>query len=62
MRTIQAAIDMRPGSIYASFGSKEGLFQEALTHYARSSRSRLAACVERASSPLKGYEALSPRW
>ncbi|WMC10695.1 TetR/AcrR family transcriptional regulator [Oceanimonas pelagia] len=54
MRTIQAAIDMRPGSIYASFGSKEGLFQEALTHYACSSRARLAACVDKAPSPLEG--------
>lgn len=34
MRNIQQAMDMRPGSIYASFGSKEGLFQESLQHYA----------------------------
>ena len=34
MRNLQEVIDMRPGSIYASFGSKEGLFKEALQHYA----------------------------
>ena len=33
-RDLQSAIDMRPGSIYAAFGSKTGLFQEALRHYA----------------------------
>ncbi|MFA0500949.1 TetR/AcrR family transcriptional regulator, partial [Vibrio sp. 10N.222.46.A1] len=27
MRNLQDVIDMRPGSIYAAFGSKEGLFK-----------------------------------
>lgn len=56
MRNIQQAMDMRPGSIYASFGNKEGLFKETLQHYADSSKARLNACVEEASSPLKGLK------
>ncbi|OES24284.1 TetR/AcrR family transcriptional regulator [Alteromonas macleodii] len=56
MRNIQQAMDMRPGSIYASFGSKEGLFQESLQHYADSSKARLKACVQEASSPLEGLK------
>ncbi len=34
MRNLQTEIDMRPGSIYAAFGSKDGLFKEALRNYA----------------------------
>ena len=33
MRNLQDEIDMRPGSIYAAFGSKDGLFKEALRNY-----------------------------
>lgn len=33
-RDLQQAVDMRPGSIYAAFGSKEDLYADALTHYA----------------------------
>lgn len=42
MRNLQDVIDLRPGSIYASFGSKEGLFKESLQCYANSSLERLA--------------------
>lgn len=30
MRNLQDVVDMRPGSIYAAFGSKDNLFKEAL--------------------------------
>ena len=33
MRNLQTEIDMRPGSIYAAFGSKDGLFKETLRNY-----------------------------
>ncbi|MEO6699653.1 MAG: TetR family transcriptional regulator [Paraperlucidibaca sp.] len=33
MKHIEQALDMRPGSIYATFGSKSGLFAEALEVY-----------------------------
>jgi len=46
MRNIQDHIDLRPGSIYASFGSKEGLFKETLRCYAQSSLERLAGYAE----------------
>ncbi|WP_153914875.1 TetR/AcrR family transcriptional regulator [Shewanella sp. TC10] len=52
MRNLQEVIDMRPGSIYASFGSKEGLFKEALQHYAQSGVAQLESCVANSGSPL----------
>ncbi|MFO7787357.1 MAG: helix-turn-helix domain-containing protein, partial [Halospina sp.] len=33
LKQLETALDMRPGSIYAAFGSKEALFQAALTAY-----------------------------
>ncbi|OMH38921.1 TetR/AcrR family transcriptional regulator [Motiliproteus sp. MSK22-1] len=53
MRNLQDFVDMRPGSIYASFGSKEGLFKEVLKCYANASAARLEACIEASSSPLE---------
>tara|TARA_A200000113_G_scaffold65100_1_gene56317 strand:- start:695 stop:1288 length:594 start_codon:yes stop_codon:yes gene_type:complete len=41
MRDIQQALDMRPGSIYARFQSKEGLFKLVVEHYAKNSAERL---------------------
>jgi len=35
LKDIEQVLDMRPGSIYAAFGNKNGLFQEALEHYAQ---------------------------
>ena len=34
MKHIEEALDMRPGSLYATFGNKDGLFREALDIYA----------------------------
>lgn len=56
MRTLQDAIDMRPGSIYAEFGSKEGLYQVTLEHYAEQSVQRLADTIANAASPLLGLK------
>lgn len=56
MRNIQQAIDMRPGSIYASFGNKEGLFKAAMQHYTATSKARLNASVVASSSPLEGLK------
>ncbi|KPZ69124.1 HTH-type transcriptional repressor ComR [Shewanella sp. P1-14-1] len=52
MRNLQEVIDMRPGSIYASFGSKEGLFKEALQHYATSGIVQLNQCIADNDSPI----------
>ena len=56
MRNLQEVIDMRPGSIYAGFGSKEGLFKEALQCYAATSLEKLAACKETSASPLEALK------
>ncbi|PWQ99843.1 TetR/AcrR family transcriptional regulator [Leucothrix pacifica] len=53
MRNLQEAIDMRPGSIYASFGSKEGLFKETLQYYADDSLALLKSYAEDNDSPLE---------
>ena len=52
MRNLQDVIDMRPGSIYASFGSKENLFKEAIQHYSAQGRKNLQACLTEQTSPL----------
>ncbi len=52
MRNLQEAIDMRPGSIYASFGSKEGLFKETLQHYADDSLALLRSYAKENEPPL----------
>lgn len=53
MRHLQQQVDLRPGSIYASFGSKEGLFKEALKCYADQGKHALEACLEECDTPLQ---------
>ena len=52
MRNLQDVIDMRPGSIYAAFGSKEGLFKEALKRYTQQGIACLHECRQESSTPL----------
>lgn len=54
MKHIEQALDMRPGSLYATFGSKDGLFREALDHYARQMGEALDRQLAQADSPLDG--------
>lgn len=56
MRALQEAIDMRPGSIYATFGSKDGLFKEAIQQYARESGQLLRAKMQSADSNIAGLK------
>lgn len=56
MRNLQDVIDMRPGSIYATFGSKEGLFKEALSHYTQLGIAMLAQCIDNSPSQLAGLQ------
>lgn len=56
MRNLQEHIDMRPGSIYATFGSKEGLFKEALQCFANSSIRRLEECRNSNTSSLEALK------
>lgn len=57
LKDLERALDMRPGSIYAAFGSKEALFCTALDHYALTRRSAMEETLARFSSPLDGLAA-----
>jgi len=57
MRNLQEAVDLRPGSIYAGFGSKEGLFKATLQHYASKSLAKLQSFSETHDSPLEALRA-----
>lgn len=57
MKQIEQALDMRPGSIYATFGSKDGLYSEALARYASQSSEDLATHMAGYSSVLDGLQA-----
>ncbi|MEZ9820750.1 TetR/AcrR family transcriptional regulator [Shewanella sp. 10N.286.45.A1] len=61
MRNLQDVIDMRPGSIYATFGSKEGLFKEALASYTQAGIEQLAQSRTEASSPIEALKAFMKR-
>ncbi|PKH06363.1 TetR/AcrR family transcriptional regulator [Moritella sp. Urea-trap-13] len=52
MRNLQDVIDMRPGSIYAAFGSKEGLFKEVLNRYTEMGIAQIAECKANTPSAL----------
>ncbi|WP_295893642.1 TetR/AcrR family transcriptional regulator [uncultured Vibrio sp.] len=56
MRNLQDEVDMRPGSIYAAFGSKDGLFKEALQNYADMGLARIQHCREKSDSPLQALK------
>ena len=56
MRNLQDVIDMRPGSIYATFGSKEGLYKESIQCYANRGLKTLSNCYETTGSPLKALK------
>jgi len=57
MRNLQDEIDMRPGSIYAAFSSKDGLFIEALKNYTDSVLSQLREMENCHSSSLAALNA-----
>lgn len=57
MKDLELALDMRPGSIYAAFGSKERLFTEVLAFYAEQTIVKLKAQIDEAESPLAGIRA-----
>ncbi len=57
LKDLEGALDMRPGSIYAAFGSKEALFRAALDRYARDGRAGLDEIMNRAETPIAGLAA-----
>lgn len=56
IKQIEHALDMRPGSIYAAFGSKDGLFLEALACYARESGDHLSRHLAKYPSIIEGLQ------
>jgi TetR/AcrR family transcriptional repressor of nem operon len=54
MADLVEATELKPGSLYAAFRSKEGLFLAALDHYAQHSVARLEQALTGARSPLQG--------
>lgn len=57
LKDLEAALNMRPGSIYAAFGSKEALFAETLHLYAERSLDQIRKSLAAAPSPLAGLAA-----
>jgi len=56
LKDLEEALALNPGSIYSAFGSKEGLFTEALEVYATGSRADAARNMD-GVSPLEGLAA-----
>ena len=56
MKQIEQALDMRPGSIYATFGSKDKLFSEALAAYAARTGRDMAEHMSRYDSVVDGLQ------
>ncbi|MFO7857830.1 MAG: TetR/AcrR family transcriptional regulator [Ectothiorhodospiraceae bacterium] len=57
VKDLEAAVDMRPGSLYAAFGSKAGLFGAALEAYADASEQRLRDILAAAPGVVAGIRA-----
>ena len=56
-RDLQEAINMRPGSIYSAFGSKEGLYIESLRDYTVQMESQIKECLSTSDTILGGLRA-----
>ncbi|PCI51818.1 MAG: TetR family transcriptional regulator [Alphaproteobacteria bacterium] len=54
MRDLEDYLDMRPGSIYANFGSKEHLYRETMDLYAAKSFKSFKALVRNTDSFMSG--------
>ncbi|QXT38159.1 TetR/AcrR family transcriptional regulator [Gymnodinialimonas ceratoperidinii] len=57
LKDLEAALAMKPGSIYAAFDSKEALYLLAMERYFEMSRAAFEAQVEKADTPLAGLAA-----
>jgi TetR/AcrR family transcriptional repressor of nem operon len=54
MAHLVEATELKPGSLYAAFKSKEGLFLAALDHYGERSAAGIERVLAEADSPLEG--------
>lgn len=57
LKQLELALDMRPGSLYAAFGSKQSLFLEALDVYASDLLEQLDEQLKAAESPMTALQA-----
>ncbi len=57
LKDLETALQMKPGSIYAAFSSKENLYLLALERYFEKSRAGFRAQMAAAESPLAGLAA-----
>ena len=57
MATLVETTDLKPGSLYAAFESKQGLFLETLDHYGERSAEKLRSQLNGAESPIGAIEA-----
>jgi len=53
LKDLEAALGMKPGSIYAAFSSKEALYLAALERYFQRRRDTFQTMMEKATSPLE---------
>jgi len=56
-RDLQEAINMRPGSIYSAFGSKEGLYSESLKDYTVQMKTQIDGFLASSDTVLGGLRA-----
>lgn len=54
MADLTATTELKPGSLYAAFKSKEGLFLAALDHYGKSGVTAIGQTLSSAPTPLGG--------
>jgi AcrR family transcriptional regulator len=54
LKDLEAALEMKPGSIYAAFESKENLYLLAIERYYEASRAGFRAQMAKAKTPLTG--------
>ena len=50
MQQVIEATGLKPGSLYLAFGSKEGLYREALEHFSERGFARIRQVLEEAPS------------
>lgn len=56
-RDLQEAVNMRPGSIYSAFGSKEGLYCESLKDYTVQMKTQIEGFLSSVDTVLGGLRA-----
>lgn len=57
LKDLEVALNMKPGSIYAAFESKENLYLLAISRYFEASREGFRAQMAKSTSPLAGLAA-----